>query len=173
MISTIINNLLRFLLLVLVQVLLIDHLDLANGWVVPFLYVLFLLMLPISTPSWGNLVIGFLTGLVMDMFSSTPGMHASACTVMAYMRILMLRALAPREGYDTTLRPSIADMGLPWFMTYAGVLILVHHLWLFFVEVYRFDGFFSTFLRALVSAAATLVLCLLAQLLTARASRTR
>lgn len=173
MIGTILSHLLRFALLVLLQVLIIDHIDLANGWVVPYLYVLFLLSLPVDTPTWAVLVVGFLTGMVLDMFGSTPGMHTSACTVMAYARGFMLRALAPREGYESGLRPGITDMGLPWFMTYAGVLVLTHHLWLFFVEVYRFDGFFSTFLRAVVSAAATLVLCLLAQLLTARASRNR
>ena len=50
-----------------------------------------------------------------------------------------------------------------WFMTFAGVLVLVHHLWLFFIEVYRFQHFFATLFRAVLSTAATLVLCLLAQ----------
>jgi hypothetical protein len=49
----------------------------------------------------------------------------------------------------------------------------MHHLWLFFVEVYRFDDFFSTLLRALMSATATLVLCLLSQALVSRDTRTR
>lgn len=173
MIGTIIAQILRFALLVLLQVLVIDHIDLANGWVVPYLYVLFILTLPVNTPTWAVLALGFLTGVVLDMFSSTPGMHASACTAMAYARGWMLRALAPREGYETGLKPGITDLGLPWFMTYAGVLVVTHHLVLFFVEVYRFDAFFSTFARALVSAAATLVLCLLGQLLTARSARNR
>lgn len=173
MIGTILANVLRFALLVLLQVLIIDHIDLANGWVVPYLYVFFLLMLPLDTPVWATLIAGFAAGLVMDFFSSTPGIHTSACTVMAYARVLMLRALAPREGFMPGERATIGDMGLAWFMTFAGTLVVLHHLWLFFLEVYRFDTFFSTFLRAIVSAAATLVLCLLVQLLTARASRTR
>ena len=100
-------------------------------------------------------------------------MHASACVVMAYARIWMLRILAPRDGYDYTKRPIVQHMGLTWYMTFAGVLVLLHHLWLFFVEVYRFDDFFTTFLRALMSAAATLVLCLLAQALSSREIRQR
>jgi rod shape-determining protein MreD len=173
MIGTVIANLFRFVLLGLLQALLVDHIDVANSWVVPYLYVLALLMLPLNTPNWATLVIGFLTGLVMDLFSSTPGMHASACTVMAYARIFMLRALAPREGYDPLQRATVADMGLAWFITYAGMLVLVHHLWLFYVEVFRFDDFFAVLLRCIVSAMATLLLCLMAQLLMARAARNR
>lgn len=173
MIGTLLSNIVRFITLVLLQVLMIDHIDLANGWVVPYLYVLFLLMLPLETPHWQALLIGFVTGMVMDFFGSTPGLHAVACTVLVYARSLMLRALSPREGFDPSDRATIAQMGLAWFVTYAGVLVLLHHLVLFFLEVYRFDGFLSTFARALGSAFATLVLCLLAQLLTSRPARTR
>lgn len=173
MIGTVLSNLVRFIILMLLQVLLVDHIDLANGWVVPYLYVLFLLMLPLGIAQWEALLVGFGTGLVMDFFSSTPGMHTVACTVMMYARALMLRALAPREGFDPMDRPTIAHMGLAWFVTYAGVLVLLHHLTLFFLEVYRFSDFLSTFARAVGSSFATLVLCLLAQLLTSRPSRSR
>lgn len=168
MTATISRHILAFIVLVLLQALVLDHLDLANGWVVPYLYVLFIIGLPFDTPPWATLVLGFLLGMAMDFFTSTPGMHAGACTVMAYARLLMLRILAPREGYDPIKRPTVQHMGLNWYMTFAGTLVLVHHLWLFFVEVYRFDHFFSTFLRALMSAIATLLLCLLTQALTAR-----
>ncbi len=173
MIGILVSNISRFVLLLLLQVLLIDHIDLANGWVVPYLYVLFLLMLPLDVPHWETLLVGFGTGLVMDFFSNTPGMHTVACTILVYARALMLRALAPREGFDPSDRATIAHMGLAWFVTYAGVLVLLHHLVLFFLEVYRFNDFLSTFARAIGSAAATLVLCLLAQLLTSRPARSR
>lgn len=173
MITTILANILRFVVLVLLQVLVLDQMDLSNGWVVPYLYVLFILMLPFETPSWAVLFIGFTTGLVMDLFTSTPGMHASATTILAFARNMMLRILAPREGYEFGKHPTIRDMGLNWFFTYAGVLVLVHHLWLFFIEVYRFSDMGTTFVRALVSTAATLVLCLLAQALTSSGLRSR
>lgn len=174
MIGTIIANILRFLLLVLLQALVIDHIDLANGWLVPYLYVLFLLMLPLNTPLSAALLIGFATGMVMDLFSSTPGMHAGACVLMAHARHLVLRALAPREGYEQGRRATITDMGLAWFTTYAGILVVVHHLWLFNMEVFRFSGMPATVVRALVSSAGTLVLVLLSQLLIARSgTRTR
>ncbi|MCC6839506.1 MAG: rod shape-determining protein MreD [Flavobacteriales bacterium] len=173
MTSTIRHHILSFIVLVLLQALVLDHLDLANGWVVPYLYVLFLIALPFDTPPWATLLLGFALGMAMDFFSSTPGMHASACTVMAYARLLLLRILSPREGYDAVKRPTVAHMGLNWYLTFAGTLVVLHHLWLFFVEVYRFDHFFSTFIRAVMSAAATLLLCLLTQALTAREASSR
>ena len=173
MIATILANVLRFMALMLLQVLVLDHLDIANGWMVPYLYLLFLLMLPFELPASASLLIGAVTGLVMDLFSNTPGMHMSACVIMIFVRLRWLRLIAPREGYEFGMRPTVPRMGLVWFVTYAGVLILVHHLWLFFVEIHRFDSFFTTFLRAVLSAAFTLGLCLLAQFLTSREERSR
>ncbi|HRH37523.1 MAG TPA: hypothetical protein PK760_04220 [Flavobacteriales bacterium] len=173
MINTVLANIFRFLLLSLVQVMVLDHLDIANGWAVPYLYVLFLLMLPFELPAWAGLLTGAACGLVIDMFSDTPGMHMTACVVMMYARIRVLSLMSPREGYEFGMRPTLPRMGIAWFATYASLLILVHHLVLFFVEVHRFDAFFSTFFRALVSGLFTLGLCLLTQLLTSRQERVR
>lgn len=169
MIQSVAANLGRFLLLMLLQVLVLDRLDVANGWLVPYLYVLFLIMLPFELPAWAGLLIGAATGLVMDTFSSTPGMHMSACVLLMFIRKHLLRLMAPRDGYEFGMRPTLPSMGLAWFATNAGVLIAVHHLWLFLVEMHRFDDLPGTLLRALLSALFTLGLCLLAQLLTTRA----
>ncbi|HQV75294.1 MAG: hypothetical protein KBA60_00470 [Flavobacteriales bacterium] len=173
MIGTVLANILRFVVLILIQVLVLDHLDVANGFMVPYLYVLFLLMLPIELPAWAQLSIGALTGITMDFFSSTPGMHMSACVLLMFTRIHLLRLLSPREGYEFGTRPTLPTMGFAWYITYAGILIVVHHLWLFIVELHRFDGFFLTFFRALLSAVFTFALCLLAQFLTSSADRER
>lgn len=173
MIATILANTLRLLLLLLIQVLVLDHLDVASGYMVPYLYVLFILMLPFETPPWAVMILGALSGLSVDFFSNTPGMHMSACVVMAFSRTYVLRLIAPRDGYEFGMRPTAMRMGLTWFMTYAGVLILLHHVWLFFVEIGRFDALFSTLSRAILSAAFTLALCLLAQFLTSRPDRSR
>jgi hypothetical protein len=111
MIGTVFANIARFVLLILIQVLVLDHLDVANGYMVPYLYVLFLLMLPIELPAWAQLTSGAIVGLVMDVFSNTPGMHMSACVVMMYARLNLLRLLAPREGYEFGTRPTVPRMG--------------------------------------------------------------
>lgn len=173
MIATVLANILRFVLLLLLQVLVLDHLDVAHGLMMPYLYVLALLMLPFELPGWAGLLIGAATGLVVDLFSSTPGMHMSACVVMMYARIHLLALIAPREGYEYGLSATVPSMGFTWYLTYSGLLILLHHLWLFFVELHSFDRFFGTFLRGLLSAVFTLALCILAQFLTSRPDRGR
>lgn len=173
MIGTITSNIARFLVLLLLQVLVLDHMDLANGWITVYLYVLFILMLPFETPQWAVLLIGFVTGCVVDHFTNTPGLHASATVLLAFARHYVLRLLAPREGYEFGSRPNIPHMGPNWFMAYAGILVLVHHLWLFFAEMATFSDMFHTLARVLVSTAATVVLCLLAQALATSSVRAR
>jgi hypothetical protein len=114
-------------------------------------------MLPFETPPLLLLVLSFLTGLVIDMFYDSAGMHAAACTLLGFARYYMLKLIAPRDGYEPGLTPTIDDMGVAWFITYAGILILVHHLFFFFLEVFRWTEFFRTFLRVVLSSIGTFV----------------
>ena len=173
MIASVASNILRFVALILLQALVLDHLDVANGYMVPYLYILFLLLLPFELPAWSLLLIGAVTGFCMDFFSSTPGMHMSACIVMMFGRIHLVDLIAPRDGYEFGLKPTLRSMGPAWFLTYASLLILLHHIWLFLAEIYRLDRFFDTFSRSVLSALFTLVLCLVALFLTARPARGR
>ena len=164
MINLIAKNSIRFLVLVLVQVLIIKNFELGR-FINPFLYVLFILILPFETPKWLLLVSSFLLGLTVDMFYDTSGMHASASVWMAYVRPGMLSLLAPREGYENNTQPTIQRYGIPWFITYAGTLIFLHHLVLFYIEIFRFSEFFSTLFRVLVSSFFTLLLIFISQYL--------
>ena len=173
MISEILSHSIRFLVLMLIQVFILDHIDLADGMAVPYLYVLFLLMLPFDIRHPTLMLIAFGTGLVMDMFSNTPGMHTSACVLLAFVRPYLLRSIAPRDGYEFGLTPQLQDMGLTWFLTYVGIMVFIHHLWLFYVEVYMLDRFFQTLLRVIFSSIFTVLICLLAQFLSFSPSRRR
>lgn len=173
MIGEIISHSIRFIVLIAVQVFLLDHLDVADGMAVPYVYVLFLLMLPFNLNHSTLMLIGYGTGLIMDMFSNTPGMHASACVLLTFVRPYVLRSIAPRDGYEFGLLPRVQHMGLTWFLTYVGIMVLIHHLWLFYVEVYMLDRFFQTLMRVIFSTIFTVLTCLLAQFLSFRHSRSR
>lgn len=167
MIPSVIRNIFRFVVLVALQVLILNNVQL-SGFLNPFLYVLFMLLLPFETQKVLLLVLAFVLGFAVDLFSNTLGMHIAATLFMAYCRPLVLNIIAPRGGYEVGSTPSIRDMGLPWFLSYAGSLILLHHLVLFFVEVFRFSEGFLTLGRVLASAVFTLVLVLISQYLTYR-----
>lgn len=165
MVLDILRILLRFIVLVAIQVLVLNNVGL-GGFINPLLYVLFLLTLPINTPRLLLLVVALATGLTIDMFQNTMGMHASACLILAYVRPGWLKIIAPRDGYDTEAIPSIRQFGFRWFLAYSAVLVFLHHFFLFFIEVFRFSEFLSTLVRILLSTVVTLLLVLLSQFMT-------
>ncbi|HRY97852.1 MAG TPA: rod shape-determining protein MreD [Bacteroidales bacterium] len=162
--NLIVRNVLRFFVLLVLQVFVLDNVHL-GGYINPYLYVLFVLLLPFETPGWLVLTSSFLLGIGVDIFSGTGGIHAAALTLMAFMRPLTLTFIASRREYEPGINPTIADLGLQWFVSYAGFLILVHHLSLFMLEMFSFSGFFDTLKRAFLSSLVTFTLILIIQYL--------
>lgn len=167
---TLISNILRFIILIPLQVLVLDNINL-GGYVNPYLYVLFILMLPIEISGWALLFFSFLIGLGVDMFSGTPGMHAAASTFIAFLRPLIIRSIGVSRDIEPGLEPSIRTMGFTWFFTYALIMVFIHHFTLFLIEVFRISGLWSVFLRTLYSTLFTLALIIIVQYLFGRQSR--
>jgi hypothetical protein len=69
------------------------------------------------------------------------------------------------------MKPVLDQMGWQWYFVFAGSLTLVHHLWLFSIEVMRFDLMPSVLLRTILSSLATLTLLFLVQLLFFRSTK--
>jgi hypothetical protein len=162
--TEIIKNIARFLILILAQVLVVQNINL-SGYIILLPYVLIILMLPFETNRIVVLIAAFIAGVTIDYFYDSSGIHASACTIMGFSRHYVLRIIAPRDGYEVGLKPTVHNMGLEWFLSYAGILIFVHHFFLFYLEIFRFTEFFRTLLRVVLSSAATLGLIYLIQLL--------
>ena len=162
MINLFARNAGRFIILVLFQVLVLNNIQF-SGFVNPFMYVLFILLLPFETPRWVLLVSGFLLGLSIDIFSNTLGLHASATLVMAFLRPYVLRVISPRDGYETGTYPRVFYYGISWFLNYAIILVFAHHLFLFYLEVFRFSEFFRTLLRVILSSSFSILIILLSQ----------
>ncbi len=162
--NTIVINIFRFIFLVLFQSVILNNIEL-GGYINPYLYVLFILLLPFETPKGVLLILAFFIGLSVDMFSNTMGVHASASVFMAYCRPHVLKLVAPRDGYDAETKPTIKSLGFRWFLVYASFLIFAHHIFLFFIEVFRFSEFFLTLWRVILSSILTIILVLLSQFL--------
>ena len=154
------RNILRFAVVVLFQVLVMDNV-MINGYMIPYIYLLFILLMPFETPRWLQLLAGFGLGLTMDLFSHTLGMHAAATVLAAFARSYMLDLLAPRDGYEPETFPRIYYYGFLWFLKYTLVIVFIHHLALFYLEVFQLKEFLSTLLRVILSSllsASTIVL---------------
>ena len=161
---TIIINLIRFLVLVFIQVFLLKNLAL-YGLPIPYLYILFLLLLPFDIPNLLLFVLAFLTGLCIDAFYDTPGLNAAGCVVLALVRIIFISVTVTKEGFDNEPEPSLGIMGFRWFFAYAITLTLIHHFVLFAFESFSTAGLEHIFGHFIASSFFTLILMLISGLL--------
>ncbi|MGI4821155.1 MAG: hypothetical protein ACRYFV_08075 [Janthinobacterium lividum] len=165
-VGVILGQLLRYLLYVGIYVLLLDNNSLVLfglGW--NFFYLGFLLFLPIRTPVALQLLLGFAIGLSIDMAHDTGGLHAAAAVLLSYLRPYVLRLLTPRDGYDAQDTVNVHQMGWQWFMVYLAMLVSIHHLAFFFLELGSFQHPLLTLSRVGVSIVYTSVVMLIVQLL--------
>ena len=154
----------QFLLFVALQILLMDNLVLySTGFC--YIYVAFLLFLPININRLLLLFLGFLVGFTVDIFYDTMGIHAAASVLLAFLRPLLLNLLTPRDGYDISDSVNIHTMGKGWFLAYTFTLLLIHHAAVFFLERISFDDVLQTLLKIVLSVLFTGVVIIILQLL--------
>lgn len=163
-----VNNILKYGLLfivsVLLQVLFMNNIQF-SGFVNPYIYLLFILLLPFNTPRYLLLLLGFILGITVDMFSNTPGIHTSATVLVAFLRPFLINVSYVLDEQDGNKAPTLLYMGFFNFLKYAAVVILVHHTMLFLIEAFSFVGIFHTLLRILCSSLASLLFVVLSQFL--------
>ncbi len=172
MITSVLRYGLVMILLILLQVLIFNNIQF-SGYINPYVYIMIILLLPAELPQWGLLVTAFLTGMAIDLFSGSPGMHASATVMAAFVRPYILGLISPRDGYDTGSSLSMANYGIKWFIIYSASVVFIHHLVLFYLEVFRFDEFFRTLLRVILSSFFTLAFIFLLEFFRKGKSGTR
>jgi hypothetical protein len=103
----------------------------------------------------------------------TMGMNAAASVFVAFCRPLLLKVMAPRDGYEPETSPSIKDMGFQWFLTYSAILVFLHHLVLFSIESGRLNEIFFILLKVIISFILSITLIIIIQYLFAGSSRQR
>lgn len=156
----VINNIFRFITLVLIQVLIMNKINF-YGFLNPYVYILFILLLPFETPGWLLLLLSFTMGLTVDLFSATLGLHAASSVFAGFMRPLIIKMVGEKPEYDITTQPKLQQMGLKWFMAYAMLMVFANHLFLNMLDVFSFDEFWQTLLRVVISTLATFLFIML------------
>ncbi|MGY6562274.1 MAG: hypothetical protein ACXITV_09210 [Luteibaculaceae bacterium] len=153
----ILENIARFVLLLLLQVFVFNHFYIFDGLVVLHIFILFILLLPFSLGPLVLLLLGFSAGILADFFTGTMGLQASAFTALAGARLILVKNIAPRDGYEINAKPLPQFLGWGWFLTYVSILTLFYYTWLFTVENFSFALFYSTVLKILLSTAFTII----------------
>lgn len=159
--KTILLNIFRWLILLFLQIFLLRNVIFYN-LATPFLYTLFILVLPFGIPNLLLFLIAFGTGLTLDAFYDTLGVHATACVALAFVRILFISVSLNRDAFDEP-EPSLGNMGIKWFSLYAVLCILVHHLLVFYLEAFKFTAVLYTLAKCLTSVIFTLFTILLVE----------
>jgi len=154
--------LIYFISLVLLQLFVFNNIEF-SGYINPYVYTLFILLLPFTTPKLILLLLAFMLGITIDLFLGTPGVHSSATVFMAFSRPMVMRLYSPREGYQTGTNPRLSQFGMEWFVKYTVTLVLIHHFTLFYLEVFSFNHFFNTLLRAILSSLLTSLIIIFSQ----------
>ncbi len=166
--SIIVVNILRFVGLLLLQGLVFKNIGI--GWEsFPYLHIivfpLFILLLPLRTPKTLVIFLAFGIGISIDFLYDTLGVHASAAVFTGYVRSLVLKMLEPRGAYNMSYSPTIARMGLGWFVQYVSILMFAHIFFYYSVEAFTFVYIVDILIKTFVSFFASMVFIMIFQLL--------
>lgn len=172
--TEILKNTLRFCVFIGVQVFILNQIPPLHRYVSPYLYFLFILWLPFRVSAMVMILIGFLYGLTLDAFTHTPGLHAAACTLMAFMRPSLVGLLLPKEVGETGYpEPSHKSMGFIPYVTYIVILTFVHHSYLILLEWLQFGSFLFFLGKVLASTGVSILLVLITELVIPRKTNYR
>lgn len=152
-------HIIRFVLLILLQGLIISKMNFGL-YVHPFIYPLFILLLPFEVSGTFLLFSAFAIGFSVDLFVGTPGLHAAASVFSAFLRPFILRQLEGVKSYEDIYSPSLNALGYSWFIRYILFFLVSHNTFYFFLEAFTFKHFWSTILTIVFSSITSILLIL-------------
>lgn len=148
----------RFVLLVLVQVLVLNHINFM-GYINPYIYILFILLYPTKNNRMSFILLSFLLGLTIDLFSDSGGIHAAACVTIAYLRPLVLKFSFGTVYEYQTIKFDTVDFAPK--LLYITILTFIHHFILFSLEIFNISKIILLLQKTLFSSIFTIILSVL------------
>lgn len=158
----------QFIALILVQVLILNHINFL-GYINPYLYLLFILLYPIKNDRTSFIFISFLIGLFVDIFSDSGGINAAASVFIAFIRPIILKFSFGMVYEYQTLKFNTTDLGNR--IIYFLIMIVIHHFILFSMDVFNFADILTILQRTIFSTIFTLILCLFTTILFSKKAR--
>ena len=172
--SDLLKKILRFAVFILIQVFLLNKIPHLHRFITPYIYFLFLLWLPFSVSRQWLLIIGFITGLTLDYFTMTPGLHTAACLLIAYVRPFLISVLTPKDSSEFNYRePSPRAMLWTPYLVYVFVLTLLHHGYMIFLQWLSFGSFLDFIIKVIATTAISMLLIVTVELLFPRKMKFR
>ncbi len=164
--NSVLKNIFRFILFVLIQVFILNRVPPLHQFVVPYLYLLFILWLPFTINRVLLLAIAFVFGLTIDYFTGSLGLHAAPCVLIAYIRPFLLNIIIRQESNEISYtEPSIKSMGFTLYALYLALLTFIHHLYLVVIEWLQFGDVLYLLGKVMASTVVSLLLMGIAEML--------
>ena len=146
----------RYALVMMLQVLLFDQLQLW-GACHPYIYVLCLLMMPITLPHSADMFIGAAVGLIMDVFSNTLGVHMAACILLMFVRPYLIGVIV-NDKDRLNEQISLRAIGIEALIKYVVILVIMHHFAVFSLAAWSWSHIGFVLLETAVSSCITIIL---------------
>ncbi len=156
--SEFIKNIVRFFLLLLIQIIAFNNIELF-GYVNPYPYLIFILLYSVNSSRYGLLLWSFTLGIAMDMFSNSGGVHTAACLVLAYFRHHIFKISFGLSYEYQTIK--IGRAPLQEQLVFVSLCVLIHHAVLFLLEAFSFDLLGYAMLKILLSGIFTIIFSVL------------
>jgi rod shape-determining protein MreD len=142
----------------ILQVLLFNQLQLW-GACHPYIYILCLLMMPITLSHSADMLIGAAVGLVMDVFCNSLGVHMASCILVMFIRPYLLGAVVnDRDRLNEQI--CLRTLGWEAFIKYMVILVVIHHLTVFMLAAWSISHIIFVLVETLVSGFITCILIL-------------
>ncbi|RVT73111.1 rod shape-determining protein MreD [Flavobacterium sufflavum] len=156
--STFFINILRFILLLTLQIVIFNNMTFL-GFIMPLPYILFIILYPVNSNKPTLIISSFLLGLIMDLFSNSGGIHTTACLILAYYRPYLFKfAFGVSYEYQTIkLNESIT----PERFSFILLAVVIHHFTLFILEAFQVTFIFDILIRTLLSTIFTIISCII------------
>lgn len=150
------RQIVRAIVIVLLQVLLFNHLQIA-GWGFPMVYVLILMNLPANTPRWVEMLIGAVLGLIFDVFNTSLGVNMAACVAFTFIRPIILAHLV-QDLERVKGEVYIRSIGTIEYIRTLVFLTVLHHLMVFSLEAWSLHNWWMVIIQTLLSSLMTLTI---------------
>ena len=156
MTKTVIQFIVLFVAMVLLQ--LVCNKIVLWGIAMPVVFIYLILRLPVNLHDGWVLTIAFFTGLLLDIFSNTPGMNALACTIMAMMRRPVFNLFVSRENDMNIPIPSVDSMGVSDYFKYMATLVTGYCALIFIIQAFSLHNFVLTLARIAGSSVLSVII---------------
>ncbi len=162
-INILLQNTMAFVVFVVLQIVLFNHVEITNIGVLPAFFTIFILLLPYETPDWLLISMAFVLGVAVDIFSDTMGLNSASTVFMAFLRPTILKSLSPRDGYETGTYPKIYYMGFIWFLKYAAIMVFIQQTVYYILADYNISLWIYSLMKIFIGSLVSIILITISQ----------